>query len=342
MEKMMKENHRVCVTGASGYIGSWLVKMLLEKGHTVHATLRNLGDASKVGILKSLPHAHSKLHLFQADIYDPVAFDPAIKGCEFVFHMATPMHHNPQSSVYKDTAEAAVAGVRAIADSCIRSQTVKRLIYTASCMSASPLTEDGALRKSCVDESCWTPLNLAFTCPNDFVMDYTRSKTLSEKEVLSYNEVDNGKLEVVTIPCGVVGADQTLVPHLNAAVEALLAQLSGNLVCHQILKCIQEVTGSIPLVHLEDVCEAHIFCMEQPSLRGRFFCSVANPTLKQIALYFQQNYPEYEIEKEFMEGPDEGIDHDFTMLTKMGFEYKYGMKKILDDSVSYGRRFGAL
>lgn len=44
----------------------------------------------------------------------------------------------------------------------------------------------------------------------------------------------------------------------------------------------------------------------------------------------------------FMEGPDEGSEHDFTRLTKMGFEYKYGMKKILDDSISYGRRFGAL
>lgn len=32
-----------CVTGASGYIGSWLVNSLLERGYTVHATLRDLG-----------------------------------------------------------------------------------------------------------------------------------------------------------------------------------------------------------------------------------------------------------------------------------------------------------
>lgn len=33
----------MCVTGGSGYIGSWIVKRLLERGYTVHATVRNSG-----------------------------------------------------------------------------------------------------------------------------------------------------------------------------------------------------------------------------------------------------------------------------------------------------------
>jgi hypothetical protein len=37
------DGQTVCVTGAAGYIASWLVKLLLEKGYTVKGTVRNPG-----------------------------------------------------------------------------------------------------------------------------------------------------------------------------------------------------------------------------------------------------------------------------------------------------------
>ncbi|GLT53667.1 hypothetical protein SLA2020_269240 [Shorea laevis] len=333
---------RVCVTGASGYIGSWLVKKLLENGYIVHATLRNLGETSKVDLLKSLPNADHRLVLFQADIYNPTEFEPAIRGCEYVFHVATPMQHDTQSSQYKDTAEAAIDGVRSIADSCIRSQTVKRLIYTASLMASSPLTEDGASFKSCVDESCWTPLDVSFTYANDFVLGYTKSKTLAEKEVLKYNEYENSRLEVVTLPCGLVGGE-TLLSYVPGSVGVILSPLTRNLSSFNAFKFLQELWGSIALVHIEDVCQAHIFCMEKPSIKGRFLCAATNPTISDIAVYFKEKFPEYEIAKEFFEGPDQGVVRcDSTKLMKMGFEYIFDKNKILDDSVACGRRCGAL
>ncbi|XP_002509938.2 putative anthocyanidin reductase [Ricinus communis] len=339
----MKCYPQVCVTGGSGYVGSWLVKKLLERGYTVHATLRNLEDTSKVDFLKSLPNADTNLVLFQADIYNNNDFEQAIRGCEFVFHIATPMQHDPESSQYKDSVEATVAGAKSIADSCIRSKTVKRLIYTATVLAASPLNEDGNGFKSCMDESCWTRLNLSFSFGNDRVMEYTKGKTLAEKEVLMYNQKeDGGKLEVVTLACGLVGGE-TILSHVPLSVQVINSQITGHLFgYYHGLSFLQEVLGSIPIVHVDDVCEAHIFCMENPSMKGRFLCSVANPTSRDIALYFEKHYPEFKIDERFMGEPQKEIKLDTSKLTKMGFVYKYDLKMILDENLECGRRLGDL
>ncbi|XP_059599157.1 vestitone reductase-like [Vitis vinifera] len=119
----------------------------------------------KVGLLQSLPNADTRLRLFKADIYNPDEFEQAIQGCEFVFHVATPLQHI-EDSQYKNTAEAAVAGAKSIAVSCINSATVRRVIYTASVVAAAPLKDDETGFKDSMDESCWTPLNLPFSHGN--------------------------------------------------------------------------------------------------------------------------------------------------------------------------------
>ncbi|KAI9073715.1 hypothetical protein K1719_044314 [Acacia pycnantha] len=80
----------VCVTGASGYVASWLVKILLLRGYTVNATVRDPNDPKKVDHLLNLDGAKERLHLFKADLLEKGSFDPAVEGCEGVFHAASP------------------------------------------------------------------------------------------------------------------------------------------------------------------------------------------------------------------------------------------------------------
>ncbi|KAF9601745.1 hypothetical protein IFM89_022859 [Coptis chinensis] len=82
----------VCVTGASGYIASWLVKLLIERGYTVKASVRDPNDPRKTENLCRLPRANERLHLFSANLMEEGSFDSIVAGCEGVFHTASPCY----------------------------------------------------------------------------------------------------------------------------------------------------------------------------------------------------------------------------------------------------------
>ena len=74
------KNKPVCVTGASGYIASWIVKDLLDKGFVVHATVRDSNKASSVAHLWKLADgSKGTLKLFDADLIQPGSFKAAIE-----------------------------------------------------------------------------------------------------------------------------------------------------------------------------------------------------------------------------------------------------------------------
>ena len=82
----------VCVTGASGFIGSWLVLELLAAGHHVVGTVRNAKDPDRVQHLWTMPGASERLKLLEANLKDWGSFDAAIRGesVDVVMHTAAP------------------------------------------------------------------------------------------------------------------------------------------------------------------------------------------------------------------------------------------------------------
>ncbi|XP_054782175.1 putative anthocyanidin reductase [Prosopis cineraria] len=343
---MEKEELKVCVTGGSGYIAASLIKKLLLQGYTVHATLRNLKDESKVGFLRRLPHAEARLVLFEADVYEPLAFQAPIHGCHFVFHVATAFQHH-QPSQYKSLTEATVEAAKEIAKCCIKAKTVRRLIYTSSVLAASPLGDDGATSlKDFIDESCWTPLHHLPNFPyiNDYLKNYVESKTESEREILRYNErkEDGGLLEVVSLACGLVGGDSVLNASVSGSAMVIISQLKDSEMEFHSMRFIEELLGKIPIVHVQDVCDAHIFCLQKPSFTGRFLVASSYVSSADIGNYYLQTYPELHVKHKYLEGPRRDIKWGSTKLADEGFACKYDTKAILDDCVRCARRVGDL
>ncbi|XP_057978579.1 phenylacetaldehyde reductase-like isoform X2 [Malania oleifera] len=128
---MSGEGKVVCVTGASGYIASWLVNLLLRRGYTVRATVRNPHDPEKTQHLRSLDGAKEKLHLLKADLSEEGSFDSAVDGCEGVFHTASPVSfavNDPQAELI----DPALKGTINVLRSCAKVPSIKRLWYMLS------------------------------------------------------------------------------------------------------------------------------------------------------------------------------------------------------------------
>ncbi|OMP08604.1 NAD-dependent epimerase/dehydratase [Corchorus olitorius] len=240
-----------------------------------------------------------------------------------------------ETEKFKNTSEAAVAGVKSIVECCIKSGTVKRLIYTASVVAASPLKQDGKGLKDRLDESCWTPKDVTFPYSNEALMGYANSKTESEKELLSYNS----DIEIVSLVCGLVGGE-TLLSSIPESMGVLISQATKNKRRYSTLRFLEELLGKVPILHIEDACDAHIFCLEKPSVKGRFLCASAYLSSADIASHCQKLFPDIEIPDEFVENLGRDIFWDSSKLKEIGFEYKFDVKTLLEDSINCGMRLG--
>ncbi|RCV22128.1 hypothetical protein SETIT_4G195700v2 [Setaria italica] len=331
---------RVCITGGAVFIGSWLMRKLLEKCYIVHATLRNTGGgggriwggggvgswaageagaaaqgagearggvrgAGEAGVAarrgEGRAAAAEQLRLFEADLVGAATFAPAIAGCQFVFLVATPYGLEAASSKYKSTAEAAVDAVRAILRQCEESKTVRRVIHIASLAAASQLKEPDAgagAYKDFISESCWTPFNVDYPLRSAHFDKYILSKLQSEQELLSYNAGESPAFEAVTLPLGLVAGD-TVLRRAPETLEHAVSPVSRNELGFAFLRLLQRLLGSLPLVHVDDACDALVFCMERrASIAGRFLCAAAYPTSHDVAGHFASKFPHLDILEE--------------------------------------------
>ncbi|XP_024018638.1 cinnamoyl-CoA reductase 1 isoform X2 [Morus notabilis] len=259
----------VCITGAGGFIASWIVKLLLERGYTVKGTVRNPDDP-KNSHLRELEGAKERLILCKADLLDYESLKEAISGCHGVFHTACPI-----SDVPEEVLEPAVNGTKNVIVAAAEAK-VRRVVFTSSvgAVYMNPNRSPDVV----VDESCWSDLDF---CKNAGWW-YCYGKTVAEKAAWDVAK-EKGVDFVVVNPVLVLGP--LLQPTLNASTVHILKYLTGSAKTY--------ANAVQAYVHVKDVALGHILVLEAPSASGRYICAESMLHRGEVVEILAKIFPEY-------------------------------------------------
>jgi dihydroflavonol-4-reductase len=238
---------KTLITGATGFVGSAVVRQLIKAGHSVRALIRAGSD------LRNL--AGLELETVTGDLTDSPSLDRALAGCSILFHVAA--DYRLWVPRPKEIYDVNVTGTRNIMAAAARAG-VSRIVYTSS-VATLGLIRNGTP----ADEN--TPVSAA-----DMVGDYKRSKFLAEAEVKRLAD-EEGLPVVIVNPSTPVGPrDIKPTPTGRIIVDAA----SGRMPAY--------VDTGLNLVHVDDVAVGHLLALESGKVGERYVLGAVNLSLKKI------------------------------------------------------------
>uniref|UniRef100_A0ACD6AHL9 Uncharacterized protein n=1 Tax=Avena sativa TaxID=4498 RepID=A0ACD6AHL9_AVESA len=266
---------RVCVTGAGGYIASWLLKLLLSSGYTVHATVRDPCDP-KNACLKQLDKAPENLNLLKADMLDYDAVRAAFTGCEGVFHVASPVPIDKMVDKEREMMAPTVNGTMNVLKAC-SAMSVQKLIVVSS--GASVTLNPNWPQNKLKDESCWS--DKEFCKENE--MWYALAKSQAEEIALEYAEKSG--LHIITFCPGAVFGPLLQSDVLNITTKFLRYVIKGGP---------DTINNKFwPIVDVRDVADALLLLYHKAESSQRYICSEHLLDIKDLIELMKSMYPDH-------------------------------------------------
>jgi dihydroflavonol-4-reductase len=179
----MTEEKKILVTGATGFLGAYLVRLLLMKGYKVRGLKRSTST------FELLEDIHDKIEWTVADITDIVGLEDAFEGITHVCHCAATVSFHPRD--FRTMHVTNVTGTANIVNLCLL-KNIRKLIHVSSIAALGRSKERLEL-----DEKCpWVE--------SKDNSNYAITKHLSELEV--WRGVAEGLSAVIVLPSVIVGS----------------------------------------------------------------------------------------------------------------------------------------
>ncbi|KAM3695917.1 hypothetical protein ACB098_07G169800 [Castanea mollissima] len=316
MDSKIEFKGKVCVTGASGFLASWLVKRLLLSGYHVTGTVRDPGNEKKLAHLLSLEGARERLRLVKADLMEEGSFDDAIMGCHGVFHTASPVL-KPSSDPKAEILDPAIEGTLNVLRSCKKNPSLRRVILTSS--SSTVRVRDDFDPNIPLDETIWSSVELC----ERLQLWYALSKTLAERAAWEF--CNKNGIDLVTIlPSFLVGP--SLPRDLCSTASDILGLLKGETEKFH-------WHGRMGYVHIDDVALCHILVYENETAHGRYLCSSTVLDNDELASLLAERYPSLPIPKRFEPLNRPYYEFNTSKIKSLGFKFT-SIQEMFDDCIA--------
>ena len=238
---------KTLVTGASGFVGSAVLRRLVEAGHRVRALVRPTSDRRNL--------AGVECEIATGDLDDRAALDRAVAGCDALFHVAADyrLWVTDAAAMYRSNVEGTRQLMLAAAEAGVR-----RIVYTSS-VATLGLRPDG------------TPADEATAAgAGDMIGHYKKSKFLAEAEVRRLIETE-GLPAVIVKPSTPFGPrDVKPTPTGRVVVEAAAGRMPAY------------VDTGLNVVHVEDVAAGHLLAFEKGEVGESYILGGEDMTLRAL------------------------------------------------------------
>ena len=312
----MSTSQRVLVTGINGYVGSFVTYEFLKEGYKVRGTVRSVKDTEKYYFVDNFPNKEN-LEIVELDLSNKEEIDNAVKGCDFIAHVASPVSFD-KNLTWNFFFKSSVEGCMNILFAAQKYQ-VKKVVITGSiaCMiynnRKKPTLINGLPIKIFSEEDWSDPYQKNIPL-------YGKGKTLSEQQAWNYYHTldPNNRFKLTFINPGLV-----IGPVFNKDSISSLQYFS-------FLNGANEPSGYPDLCHalidVRDVAKCHRLAIESNEVDGkRLICVNETLSMQEVSDILRKFYPNI------------GIPNKMMSHSKL-FIYNYFKKGLEFYLIAWGRK----